>query len=123
MQKILVISNSVSCSPLLIDFLRLNGFQVSEIDDRQPIMDLISRESPRLVLFDLPLDKTSGFAQCQAIRASSNIPIILISLSASQKERHQGFHCGADDFVCKPFSLSELLLRIKSVLKRSANRD
>jgi DNA-binding response OmpR family regulator len=75
--------------------------------------------APDVILLDLMLPGASGFEICRTLRATSRVPIILITARSSEDDRLRGFECGADDYVTKPFSPREVVARVKAVLRRT----
>src|SRR5207249_1467905 len=76
-------------------------------------------EKPDLIVLDVMLPSASGFDVCRRLRASSNVPIIMLTARAEETDRVVGLELGADDYITKPFSMRELMARVKSVLRRS----
>lgn len=83
-------------------------------------METFERYLPDLVILDVMLPNGNGLEICKAVRAQSDIPIILLTGCSSEQERIAGFEAGADDYICKPFSAPELVLRTKAILRRRA---
>lgn len=119
MSQILIVQDSLDNAEPLFTRLKGAGYQTVICDDGNHAVKFIHQHQPDLVLLDLIKYSPNIFEVCNDIRQSSNLPIIMMSATAGNKERIKGFSLGVDDFVNKPFSLPELLLRIKSVLKRS----
>lgn len=104
---------------LVRDYLAREGFHVLTAQNGNEGMALISRENPDLVVLDWMLPGMSGLEMCKNLRESSSVPIIMLTAKSEEVDRVLGLEFGADDYVVKPFSLRELLARIKTVLRRS----
>ena len=92
---------------------------IAETDGRAGL-EAFGREKPDLVILDVMLPKLDGFAFCKAVRAKSQTPIVMLTARGEEVDRVLGLELGADDYVTKPFSLRELMARVKTILKRSA---
>jgi DNA-binding response OmpR family regulator len=102
------------------DALRANGYLVSEARDGEAGESIALREAIDLVLLDVMLPGKSGFEVLRALRSDRlAIPIVLLTARGEEADRVQGFEYGADDYVMKPFSMQELLLRVKALLTRA----
>ena len=107
---------------LVRDYLTREGFRVLTAQNGVDGLQLIEREKPDLVLLDWMLPGLSGLELCKHLRASSAIPIIMLTAKSEEVDRVLGLEFGADDYIVKPFSLLELAARIKTVLRRAAVR-
>ncbi len=124
-KRILVIEDEPSLSMAIRDELEFEGFEASVVDDGIAGLDRILTESHDLVILDLMLPGKSGFEICREIRGRGmDTPIIMLTARAQEVDRVRGLELGADDYVIKPFSLAELVARVRAVLRRSqgANR-
>ena len=105
----------------LIDQLKLAGHEVDQLESAIPALELILRSPPDLVIVDAELSDMSGSELIRTVRATTSIrrlPIIMTSTSASEIDRVVAFEVGADDYVVKPFSVREVVLRVRAVLRR-----
>ena len=116
--KILVIDDEAPILESIAYNLRREGYEVLTAEDAAEGMELARRESPDLILLDVMLPSGSGFDMCRILRAESRVPIILLTARAEETDRVLGLELGADDYVTKPFSMRELMARVKSVLRR-----
>lgn len=123
MSKILIIDDE----PDVIDILAMNlksaGFSVLTAESGVAGLNKARMEMPHLIVLDLMLPGMSGFEVCKALRkdaATAKIPIIMLTAKSEEVDRIVGLELGADDYVAKPFSPREILLRIQSVLRRSS---
>jgi DNA-binding response OmpR family regulator len=121
MIRILVIEDEEPLRMALVDALRAESFEVLEAGDGEAGLELALREGPDVILLDLMLPKRDGFSVLRALREDRlSAAVIILSARGEEWDRVQGFEYGADDYVVKPFSTRELLLRIQAVLARSA---
>jgi DNA-binding response OmpR family regulator len=113
----------VDDEPRLLKFVAFNleseGYAVLTTTDGQQALDLIKQYKPGLVLLDLMMPGMDGFSVCQAIRQFSAIPIIVVTARGQDQDKIRGFDLGADDYLTKPFSVEELIVRIRAVLRRA----
>src|SRR5512145_3128478 len=122
MTTILVVDDEPSVTDLLAYNLRKAHYDVFIAADGQAALDLARQHNPDLILLDLMIPAIDGLDVCRELRKSSTVPIIIITARGEEIDRVVGLELGADDYVCKPFSVRELLARIKAVLRRSENQ-
>lgn len=115
--RVLLVEDDVWLGIALSSFLQQQGFQVSLAHSRTAAMSLLSQPDLRLLIADVQLPDGSGIELCRQL-CQAHIGKILISSNASEQSRVQGLGAGADDYICKPVFLQELLLRIKGLLRR-----
>ena len=99
--------------------LESSGYRVLTAGDGEQAVEMVEREVPDLVLLDLMLPKMDGYAVCRCVREFSAVPIIMLTARSSEVDLVHGFEVGADDYLTKPFSVTELLMRVQAVLRRS----
>jgi two-component system phosphate regulon response regulator PhoB len=122
MQKILVIEDEVDIADLIRYNLERAGYQVFKAHDGITGTEVAIKERPDLVVLDLMLPGRNGFAVFKEIRRdarTSHIPIIMLTARAQTEDRIQGLEAGADDYLTKPFSPKELVLRVNAILRRT----
>lgn len=118
--RVLVVEDEEPLRLALSDALRAEGFDVLEAGDGEQGLSVALREGPELVLLDLMLPKRDGFSVLKALRQDRLASaVIILSARGEEWDRVQGFEYGADDYVVKPFSMKELLLRIRAVMQRT----
>lgn len=118
--RVLVVEDEEPLRMALVDALRGEGMSVLEAADGESGLQIALSEAPDLVLLDLMLPKRDGFSVLRAIRQDRlQSSVIILSARGEEWDRVQGFEYGADDYVVKPFSTRELLLRIQAVLRRA----
>lgn len=124
-KKILVVEDEEDLLDLIDYNLRQAGFRVLRAADGQEGLRLAQREKPDLVILDLMLPKMDGKEVCRRIRQGEQtrlIPVVMVTAKSEEIDRIIGFEIGADDYVTKPFSMRELVLRIEAVLRRAEER-
>ncbi|MGE5591715.1 MAG: response regulator transcription factor [Bacillota bacterium] len=116
--RVLVVEDEARISRVLEHLLRREGYQVLPARDGEEALERASGDLD-LVLLDLGLPKLDGFEVCRRIKAQRDLPIIVLSARSDESDRIMGLTLGADDYVTKPFSPAELVLRVKAVLRRA----
>jgi DNA-binding response OmpR family regulator len=120
MGTVLVVDDEPMVRDVVTRYLERDGHRVVEAADGEAARSLIERESPSLVLLDIMLPgRTDGLELCRWIRATSDLPVILLTARVEETDRIVGLELGADDYVTKPFSPRELATRVKTVLRRA----
>jgi two-component system, OmpR family, response regulator RegX3 len=119
MPKLLLVEDEKSIVEGLAITLEAEGFQVAWVKDGLEALPAYDRVRPDLVVLDLMLPGMSGTDICRALRARSDVPIIMLTARDAEVDRVVGLELGADDYVTKPFSTRELVARIKAVLRRA----
>ncbi len=117
--KILVVDDERSVTDLLVYNLRKSGYEPLVAADGREALRLARHASPDLILLDLMLPEIDGLDVCRELRKTSGVPVIMITARGEEIDRVVGLELGADDYVTKPFSVRELMARIKAVLRRS----
>lgn len=102
--------------------LEFEGYEVETASNGVLALEAIERSLPDLVLLDVMMPKMDGFTVCQRVREFSSVPIILITARGQDQDKVKGLDLGADDYLTKPFSVEELLARVRAVLRRSQFR-
>jgi len=120
--KILVVDDEAPIVEAVAYNLRKEGYDVVTAADADQCLEMVKREKPDLVVLDVMLPSASGFDVCKRLRKQGSIPIIMLTARAEETDRVVGLELGADDYLTKPFSMRELLVRIKGILRRSAPR-
>jgi len=122
-QKILVVDDEVSVTDLISYNLEKAHYDVLVAHDGEAALASAHEHKPDLILLDLMLPKIDGLDVCRELRKTSQVPIIMVTARGEETDRVIGLELGADDYLCKPFSMRELLARIKAVLRRNQNAD
>ena len=118
MTKILIVEDESSFSEALAFLLGKEGFEVNVAEDGREALNIFAKEGADLILLDLMIPEISGVEVCRSIRATSHVPIIMLTAKDAEIDKVVGLELGADDYVTKPYSSRELIARIKAVLRR-----
>lgn len=124
MQEILIIEDEKDIVSAIEYNLLKEGFKVFKAFDGESGLSLIKEKLPNLVILDIMLPNVSGFDLCKILKnnpKTQNIPIIMLTARVDETDRVVGLELGADDYIIKPFSMRELIVRIKNILKRYNN--
>ena len=116
--KILVVEDEPKLASLIADYLKAEGYQTHCLADGLEVAPWVRSHAPDLVLLDLMLPGRDGLEVCRELRASSDVPIVMVTARIDEIYRLIGLEAGADDYVCKPFSVRELVARVKVILRR-----
>jgi DNA-binding response OmpR family regulator len=117
--KILVVDDEPRYVRLMEANLISEGYQVIKATNGQEAVEMVAEHRPNLVLLDIMMPVLDGFGACERIREFSNVPIIVVTAKGEERDRVRGLDLGADDYIVKPFSATELLARVRSVLRRA----
>jgi two-component system, OmpR family, KDP operon response regulator KdpE len=118
--KILVVDDEPQIRRVMRTTLASQGYSVAEAKSGDEALHLIPAQRPDLVLLDVNMPGRSGLETCREIRLASDVPIIMLTVRNSERDKVQALDAGADDYVVKPFGSEELLARIRAALRRSA---
>jgi len=118
--RVLVVDDDETVSDVVRRYFERAGLEVRVAADGPTALDTAERWPPDLVVLDLMLPGMSGLAVCRALRARGDVPIIMLTALGDEADRVLGLEQGADDYLTKPFSPRELVLRVQSVLRRTA---
>lgn len=122
MERVLVVDDDPDIVRLVTYNLSQSGFETVTANTGRAALELVQNRPPDLIILDLMLPDVDGMEVCRSLRsheASSHIPVIMLTARSEEIDRVIGFELGADDYVMKPFSPRELVLRVKSILRRS----
>ena len=117
--KILIIDDDEDLSLIIKEMLENYGYQVTRAANGEEAFELLSDKVYHLILLDINLPDTDGFEICKELRRSTTTPIIFASARVSETDRITGLDIGGDDYLTKPYSMKELLTRIKALLRRT----
>jgi len=116
---VLVVDDDPIVLDVVVRYLERDGFRTLRAADGEAARAILERESPSLVVLDVMLPGIDGLSLCRWIRASSELPVILLTARGEEADRIVGLELGADDYVTKPFSPRELATRVRTVLRRA----
>jgi len=117
--RILVVDDEQAVLDLLVYNLSKAHYEVLTAENGRQALDLARQAEPDLILLDLMLPEVDGLDVCRELRQTSKVPIIMITARGEEVDRVVGLELGADDYICKPFSVRELMARVKAVLRRT----
>ena len=118
--SILIVDDEPQIRRVLRATLSSQGYTVAEARSGDEALEQIRGQRPDLILLDVNMTSRSGFEVCREIRGSSDIPIIMLTVRNSERDKVQALDAGADDYVVKPFGSEELMARIRAALRRAA---
>lgn len=118
MQYILIADDNQDITSILGTYAQKEGFEPVIAKDGEEALDFFETYAPAVVLLDVMMPKVDGYEVCRKIRAKSNVPVILVTARGEDFERIMGLDIGADDYIVKPFSPSEVMARVRAVLRR-----
>lgn len=119
-KRILIVEDEVKIASMLEDFLSAEGYKCKCLYEGTNVVSFVQQYKPDFILLDLMLPGVDGLTLCKEIRQNSTIPIMIITAKGDELDRLMGLGYGADDYICKPFSIREVAARIKTILKRVA---
>src|SRR5947207_11258247 len=119
-QHIFVVDDEAPAREMVGDYLKMHGFAVTLCDGGQSLRKEIENQAPDLVVLDLNMPEEDGLSIIRDLKTRINVPVIMMTATASPIDRVVGLELGADDYIAKPCELRELMARIRSVLRRSA---
>lgn len=117
-EKILVVEDEISLQETLAYNLKRQGYQVETAGDGAVALDMARQSHPDLILLDIMLPGMDGFEVCRILRQEMNTPVLMLTARDDEIDRVVGLEVGADDYLTKPFSMRELLARVKAMLRR-----
>lgn len=117
--QILIVDDEPRFLRLVSANLETEGFQILEATNGSQAVEIAATQSPDLVLLDVMMPEMDGFQACERIREFSDMPIIMLTAKGEEADKLRAFELGADDYVLKPFSASELIARVRAVLRRA----
>ena len=119
MYHILVVDDELKIRLLIKKYAEFEGYQVSEAENGMDAIDMVRKEKFDLIVLDIMMPELDGFSTCREILKIKKIPIIMLSARGEEYDRIHGFELGIDDYVVKPFSPKELMMRINVVISRN----
>ena len=121
MYNILVVDDEMRIRDIIRKYAEFEGHTITEAADGMDAVRLARANTYDIIIMDIMMPELDGFSACREIRKSSNVPIIMLSARGEEYDRINGFEVGVDDYVTKPFSPKELMLRIDAIMKRTKN--
>lgn len=121
--KVMLVDDEESMRKIVEHLIKKEGFEFCYADEGEKALQMITQETPDLIILDVMLPEIDGFEVCRRIRQESSVPIILLSAKGDIVDKTVGFNMGADDYITKPFSTVELALRIKAMFRRASMKN
>ncbi|MBR4110626.1 MAG: response regulator transcription factor [Clostridia bacterium] len=118
-KKVLIVDDEKAIVDILNHNLVREGYETAQAYDGEQAVELIEKEKPDLILLDVMLPKKDGFSVCKEVRQKSNVPIIMVTAKEDVVDKIIGLELGADDYITKPFSVREVMARVKANLRKS----
>jgi len=121
MYKLLIVDDEEKIRKLIVKYAVFEGYETYEAEDGMSAVALANAKDFDLIILDIMLPDIDGFSVCREIRKNKKTPIIMLSARGEEYDRIHGFETGSDDYVVKPFSPKELMMRVAAVIKRTSN--
>lgn len=119
MYKLCIVDDEEKIRALIKKYALFEGYEVKEAENGMQAIEMCQREDFDLVVMDIMMPELDGFSACKKIREFSEVPVIMLSARGEEYDKIHGFEIGVDDYIVKPFSPKELMMRVQAVLKRS----
>ena len=123
MSKLLVVDDEYQIRQIIKKYAEFEGHTVEEAVDGMEAIEICKKNTYDLIIMDVMMPELDGFSACREIRKFTNTPVIMLSARGEEYDKIHGFELGSDDYVVKPFSPKELMLRVNAVTKRSAGNQ
>ena len=121
--KILIVDDEARIRTLIAKYAAFEGYETDEAENGMQAVEKCRKQNYDLVIMDVMMPELDGFSAVREIRKTKNIPVIMLSARGEEYDRIHGFETGADDYVIKPFSPKELMMRVSAILKRSGGTN
>ena len=121
MHKLLIVDDEEKIRTLISKYAVFEGYEVTCAQDGMTAKEILERYDFDLVILDIMLPDIDGFSVCRELRKTKKTPVIMLSARGEEYDRLHGFEVGVDDYVVKPFSPKELMMRVAAILKRTSN--
>ena len=118
MSKVLIVEDEPKLASLVADYLKAAGYEAHCIENGLEVVSWVKSNQPDLIVLDLMLPGRGGLEICKEVRTFNDLPIIMVTARVEEVDRLIGLEAGADDYLCKPFSVRELVARVKALLRR-----
>lgn len=121
MYKLLVVDDEEKIRTLIEKYAVFEGYEVTKADDGMSAMEILRNKDFDLIILDIMMPDIDGFTVCRELRKKSSTPVIMLSARGEEYDKLHGFEVGVDDYVVKPFSPKELMMRVAAIIKRTSN--
>ena len=119
MAKILVVDDEIKIREIIKEYAEFEGYEVAQAEDGMQSVEMVKKQDFDIIIMDVMMPKLDGYSACKEIRKIKQIPVIMLSARGEEYDKLFGFEIGVDDYVVKPFSPKELMMRVNAVIKRS----
>lgn len=119
-ERILIVDDEERIRKLLNMYLAREGYEITEADNGEDALELALKQNFHCILLDLMMPKMDGIEVAKRLRTQKSTPVIMLTAKGEENNRVEGFEVGADDYIVKPFSPREVVLRVKAILRRSS---
>ncbi len=123
MYKLLIADDEPQIRNIIRKYAEFSSYSVCEAENGMQAVKKAKEEEPDAIILDIMMPELDGFSACREIRRFSDVPILMLSARGEEYDKINGFEIGADDYIVKPFSPRELMLRVDAVIRRSAVKD
>ncbi|MEG0076585.1 response regulator transcription factor [Anaerorhabdus sp.] len=121
--KILVVDDEIKIREMIRKYAQYEGYEVSEAEDGMDAVEKCANNNYDLIVMDVMMPNLDGFSACKEIKKMKDIPVIMLTALGEEYDKIHGFDLGIDDYVVKPFSPKELMMRIQAILKRTKSQS
>lgn len=123
MPRILIVDDEPKIAELINKYATFEGYDTVEVNDGMKAIEICKVEDFDIIVMDIMIPELDGFSAVREIRKTKDTPVIMLSARGEEYDRIHGFEVGADDYVVKPFSPKELMMRVEAILKRTQNKS
>jgi len=123
MYRLLIVDDEVGIREVIKKYAVFEGYEVEEASDGMEVVQICKQRSFDLIIMDIMMPELDGFSACREIRRFCSTPVIMLSARGEEYDKIHGFELGIDDYVVKPFSPKELMMRVAAVIKRSKSQE
>ncbi|MCJ7855943.1 response regulator transcription factor [Lachnospiraceae bacterium NSJ-143] len=123
MSRILVVDDEENIRQIILKYAKFEGYEVEEASNGIEAVEMCRKNAYDIIIMDIMMPELDGFSACRQIRKSCDTPVIMLSARGEEYDRIHGFETGVDDYVVKPFSPRELMMRVSAILKRSGGGE
>ncbi len=123
MEKILVVDDEEKIRAIIRKYGEFEGYEVTEVCDGMEAIEICKKQDFDVMILDVMMPELDGFSTCREIKKIKDIPVIMLSARGEEYDRIHGFELGIDDYVVKPFSPKELMMRVKVVIGRNSDKS
>ena len=117
MSRILVVDDEENIRQIILKYAKFEGYEVEEASNGIEAVEMCRKNAYDIIIMDIMMPELDGFSACRQIRKSCDTPVIMLSARGEEYDRIHGFETGVDDYVVKPFSPRELMMRVSAILK------